>query len=307
MSFQFKPDESVKRGVRRMARKELDKAIEELTGQPGASRDEVVHDARKRCKKLRGLLRLVRDGLGDAQYREENFCLRDAARPLTEVRDAKVLAGVLDKLAEHFAGQVRPGRMAHARAALKVRRQKIAHRVLDREAAFADVAALLRAARGRVKQWDVGPDDWSALQSGLKRVYRGGRCAYAAAAEEPNTEKLHELQKQAKYLRHQLETLQPIWPGVLDNLVEQAHRLGDLLGDDHDLAVLRGLLQEQPDMTGDGATQEMLVALIDRRRAELQEEAFRLGRRFYADRPGAFLERLHQCWEAWRAELPAAL
>src|SRR5262249_26458757 len=101
MSFQFKPDESIKRGIRRMARKQLDKAIEELTGQGGVRRDEVVHDVRKRCKRLRGLLRLVRDGLGDARYREENVCLRDAARPLTEVRDARVLVDVLDRLAEH--------------------------------------------------------------------------------------------------------------------------------------------------------------------------------------------------------------
>jgi CHAD domain-containing protein len=165
---------------------------------------------------------------------------------------------------------------------------------------------MLRAARGHVKPWDAGPDDWSALLKGLKRVYRGGRRAHAAAAEDPSDEKLHEWRKQAKLLRYQLETLQPGWPEFLDNLVEQAHRLGGLLGDDHDLAVLRALLQEQPDLSGDDATQELLLALIDRRRAELQEEALRLGRRFYPDKPGAFTDRLRECWEAWRAEAPAA-
>ena len=61
-----------------------------------------------------------------------------------------------------------------------------------------------------------------------------------------------------------------------------------------------------PHLSGDEATQELLLALIDRRRAELQEEVLRLGRRFYADKPRAFTDRLRECWEAWRAEAPAA-
>jgi hypothetical protein len=36
------------------------------------------------------------------------------------------------------------------------------------------------------------------------------------------------------------------------------------------------------------------------RRAGLQADALALGRRLYAERPGAFARRLEGWWEAWR-------
>ena len=53
-----------------------------------------VHDVRKRCKKVRGLLRLVRPGLGP-DYRRANADVRDAARELSSLRDAHVDPGGL--------------------------------------------------------------------------------------------------------------------------------------------------------------------------------------------------------------------
>ena len=52
-------------------------------------RSAAVHEVRKSLKKIRAALRLVRPVIGDKSYRRENTCFRDAARPLTEVRDAR--------------------------------------------------------------------------------------------------------------------------------------------------------------------------------------------------------------------------
>jgi CHAD domain-containing protein len=301
MAFEFKPDESVTQNVRKMARKEIGKALAELTDPPKKDRNEAVHSARKRFKKLRALLRLVRDGLGDRVYRKENVFFRDAGRPLTEVRDAKVLGEALDKLADSFAGQAPSDGLKKLQAALEKRRKEITHRILDEHNALAEVARRLRAARRRVKNGDAGSDDWSTLGKGLKRVYRQGRDACAEAADDRSVENLHEWRKQTKYLRAQLEMLRPTWPEVLEGLADQAHHLGDLLGDDHDLAVLHDLLEREPDMAGSPGAARALLALIDRRREELQEEALRLGPRLYADKPRAFTDRFEKCWEVWRA------
>src|SRR4051794_31867359 len=91
--------------VGRILRKQVGKALEALNTD-GPLADEVVHDARKRLKKARALLRLLREALGPRIYRRENACLRDAGRPLTEVRDAKVLVDTFDELAEHCDYQV---------------------------------------------------------------------------------------------------------------------------------------------------------------------------------------------------------
>ena len=66
----------------------------------GAEPEEVVHDARKRFKKIRAVLRLVRGGIDRRVFDRENVRFRDAGRPLSEVRDVGVLVQALDRLGE---------------------------------------------------------------------------------------------------------------------------------------------------------------------------------------------------------------
>src|SRR5262249_53506969 len=102
MAFELKPEETHRKGDRRLVPKQMEEALEHLTGPHKESRDEAVHEARKCFKKIRAVLRLVRPVIGEKSYREENICFRDAGRPLTEVRDAKIFIETLDQLAEHF-------------------------------------------------------------------------------------------------------------------------------------------------------------------------------------------------------------
>ena len=91
MSFELNSDESLRKNIRRIARDQMDKALERLTGPHEGSPDEAVHEARKSFKKIRAVLRLVRPVIDEESDREENTCFRNAGRPLTEVRDAKIL------------------------------------------------------------------------------------------------------------------------------------------------------------------------------------------------------------------------
>src|SRR5262249_61086923 len=135
--------------------------------------------AAKRFKKVRAVLRLVRDDLGAKVYRKENVAFRDAGRPLTAVRDARVLVQALDKLAEHFAEDVPPRTFAKVRKVLMADQRAVRRRVLDRDDAFARVTADVEAARERVKGWTLGHNGWAALKGGLERGYRDGYQAFA--------------------------------------------------------------------------------------------------------------------------------
>ena len=66
MSYRFEPGEKVERGVKRMAREQIDKALAEIDSDE-LDVHERVHQVRKRCKKLRAIARLVRPALG-SQY-----------------------------------------------------------------------------------------------------------------------------------------------------------------------------------------------------------------------------------------------
>jgi CHAD domain-containing protein len=306
MAFQLKADESVVKGIRRIVRQEVDKALDSLTGRSGGGPDPDVHDARKRFKKVRAVLKLARKALGSKVYRRENAAFRDAGRPLTEVRDAQALLDILDRLAERYPAEAPPELLGGVREALRDRRQAVRRRVLEEEGAAEEVAAAVRKPAARLKRCSPGRKGWSALQGGLKDSYRRGLEAYAAASADPTVENLHEWRKRVKDLWHQLQLLRAARPQVLEPLADQAHALADLLGDDHDLAVLRQLLTDQPERLGGQAAVDRLLPLIDRSRAELQREARLVGQHVYWDPPGVFMNRLKAFWKAWRSGARAA-
>lgn len=93
-------------------------------------------------------------------------------------------------------------------------------------------------------------------------------------------------------------------PNAIGGYAEDAHRLSDLLGDDHDLAILRESLIA---MAGEIPVDlEPAVGLVDYRRDQLQQEAMLHGERLYAERPKAFVRRTRRYWNVWRAESRAA-
>src|SRR5262249_2511594 len=153
-----------------------------------------------------------------------------AARPLTEARDAKVLVETLDELAARHEHEVNATAFKQARLALLTHQQNVLRRALKQEGAFEVVAKATRDARNRLSTWTNVPNRWRSLGCGLARVYAQAREVFAEVGVDPTTAKLHEWRKQVKYLRHQLEILEPLWSGVLGELVKQAHQLGQLLG-----------------------------------------------------------------------------
>ena len=77
MAYRFNPRSPLDANLRRIAGEQIDKAIRDLTDTQG-DRNEGIHEARKRMKKLRGLLRLVRTG-GTPTCSASAPAVRDAA------------------------------------------------------------------------------------------------------------------------------------------------------------------------------------------------------------------------------------
>lgn len=84
----------------------------------------------------------------------------------------------------------------------------------------------------------------------------------------------------------------------------EAHLLSDLLGDDHDLAVLRTSLLEPSQTLVAPPASDDLLPVLDRRRAGLQKAAVTQARRLYADKPGPYVGRMAEQWRCWRLEYP---
>src|SRR5262245_47847649 len=232
--------------VQRLLCRHIDRALKALQGNQPLS-DAAVHGARKQLKKGRADLRLLWKALGSQTYAYENTALRDVARPLTTVRDARALMDTLDTLVEHSVVQAHALDLDRVRLVLRDDYCAVRQRVLVEGNTFESLEASLQTARARAKRLPVGRRGWSGSGAGLRRVYRNGRDAFGVAQEDPSQERLHEWRKQVKYLWHQLQVLQPIQLGQLTALADQAHALADALGDDHDLAVLADKFLQEAD------------------------------------------------------------
>lgn len=295
MAHELHSSEPAGEGIRRLARERLQLSVERLDDRD----EEVVHDVRKECKQVRGLLRLVRAELGDALYRRENQRLRDLARPLSEFRDAQALIAAFDALLGHFRKELRPGVFAPVKRALEGEYQRRKRAAMKERQSLGRARSELQRALREARSWPLGGKGWGALSPGLRRTYALGRKAMRRAEESRADDDLHEWRKQAKYLRAELDALGKMWPAPLEALSDDLHQLSDLLGDDHDLAVLAQKFDAELAEVLPDEGRAALLGLLFRRRDELQREALKLGRKLYAERPRLLIDGLREHWRAW--------
>ena len=294
-AFKLKRKEAEDKGIRRVAHGRAEDAMELLRDEH-ADPVEAVHEARKDMKKLRATLKLVRPVLGDKTYRRENGRFRDAARALSEARDAQVRAQTVDALAERFADDEPPGGWWAVRAALAG----------DAAAGNGDLEPIRERAAAEIERGDEAIDDWplrtagfDLVRPGLRRAYARGCKRFRAARKHGGDEALHEWRKRSKDLWYHLRLVRRGWPEVMDATAEEAHELSDRLGDDHDLVVLTSHL-DGADEPLTAEQREHLERLIAKRRGELQDEAFAYGERLFAEKPERFVKRLESYWDASR-------
>ena len=286
-AYRLTLDQPVPDALRGVAREQLEDALQLLRERYAEDPVDAVHGARKDLKKTRSLLRLARPDMPGKAYRRENDFLRDTARSLSAARDADVMVETVDELAERFSGQLPKDSFTALRERLAADAAlSQAHRSGPDQAVEA-----LQSALARVDQWPVDKCDEDTLRKGIVRAYARGRKAFAAAHDEPTAEHLHDWRKRVKDLWYHQRLIGDAWPGLLEAQADESHRLSDLLGDDHDLAVLTGLV-DHADVRG----------LIAQRRKELQTDARRLGQRIYAEKPKAYRRRLGRYLGAERPE-----
>ena len=300
MPYRIRRSETVPEGVRRVACEQIDRAVGEIDD-VDLDPHETVHQVRKRCKKIRGLLRIVRPQLEET-YQSENAFFRDAARELAGLRDAQSMLECYDRLMEHFDKQVDRRQFASIRARLTRERDQLAHQQGDIAASLDTFRGRMLTARERVAEWSIPDEEFDTLRDGFEKTFRRAQRALRLAYDDPTPEKFHEWRKRVKYHRYHCRLLRSIWPSMLNVYRDTADELGDLLGDDHDLAIIRGRVLDAPDEYGDTKDVEAFVALVDGRRSRLQAEARPLGLRMFAHDPEAISAWFATCWRAWRRE-----
>ncbi len=276
MAYKFGTDEPVRRAILRCAGEQLDRAILELSERVDADPIAAVHNARKAIKKERSLLRLARGATSGNQRQRGNVTLREVARGLSNARDADVMIAATAQLSDRFAGQLPAQAFDAVGAHLEARRSaESGHR--NGRVVGADALEELAAVRASLGHWHLRQGGWKALRSGLLRSYRRGRDAFGPARSSGETADLHAWRKRVKDLWYHERLLAPTCGPTVRAHAKELGRLADVLGEDHDLALLSQDLTRN--RTAVAADLEALLNLIDHRRAELQTEAAHIGER----------------------------
>jgi len=304
MSYRIKRSETPTEAVTRIAAEETGAALADLADPDSRGVVEAVHDCRKRCRKMRGLLRLAPPTRAK-RYRRLDRSYRDAARALSGYRDAHATLATLDRLVA--VTDDLPDGLGPVRREL-VRRADAASDAVDRGAeSIGRAQELLNGAAALLDGWTIEGDGWRALGPGLQATYAQGLAALDELIADPSSARSHELRKRAKYTWYHLRLLQRSAPSILVSLSAGFEELVECLGDANDLAVLAELLEDEPEAFGEDEGRQATHDFLESHRGSMLEAALGRARRLYAEEPEAFARRLGRYWKVWHrhgAEAP---
>ena len=297
MAYRFKnKDGTIQNSVRRIADEQISKALRSIDE---LDRPDAIHDVRKRCKKLRGLVRLVRPAFD--QYSTENAVFRDAALAISDARDAKVMLDTYDLLMSEFESSVNRQAMASIRRSFTLQRQTKIREGEETEKLKQTVDTLLEA-RERASKWKIDADGWKAVEGGIAQTYRRARDAAGRARSCADGEVFHELRKRIKYHWYHCRLLENLWPEMMGLRKDTAQRLSDILGDHHDLNVFAEKLGSDIPSFGNPRDVETAIGLARARQERLESQGWPMVDRILAQSPEALSEHLEVLWKAWRKE-----
>jgi CHAD domain-containing protein len=282
MAYAFQPsDPTLAASLRRIVDEELGAAMTRLTQ---IDKPDAIHGIRKNLKKTRALLRLVRAGLEDQPA--TNLALRDVGLALSARRDAQVRLATLDRVFPDPPPVLQPLRTQLASEG-QAPAASLAPGLIE---ALAGVREKITGARFS------GKDD-RVLRQGLAITRRKARIAAEAAQDDPQeAELIHNWRKRAKDLWYQSRLFAPTWPDLFKPIVISADRLGEALGDHHDLSVLGLHVATLPDAIMPDLARRMLDARLRDTQAKLEAETFPLSARLFAGDP----DDVAALWVDWR-------
>lgn len=291
MSFSLKRRRIGSKAVRKICFEQIDRALGVLGHETIAPED--VHECRKVVKRIRAVLRLIEPNVNRKTFKDCYRGIGQVSDRLAHARERHVLEGTIAKLEARFGAEA-SGVLGPLKAAVAVRKSEVPHTV-DAVLA-AELKSRFEDERRRIAALRFKGKGFSTLAAGFSETYARARKNFRIARRAPADENLHELRKAVQWHWRQMALFASAWPEQFAVHIAACRQLAEILGDDHDLAMLASELNG---IAGLGETDRApITALAVRRQSELRQMAFPMCERLFAEKPAAFITRIRRYWRA---------
>jgi CHAD domain-containing protein len=289
----LKSGQSVSNEIRRIVLQQLDRATSELTSIGDPESDEAIHDARRRVKKIRAIIRLVRPVL-DKEHRADP-ALRRVSKLLAPVADGQGVIDTLNHILKRYRRELPPKTAEAIRSDLVDRGKRIDSQA-SKEGVLEKAQMTLRAERQRVKQWKINADGFRAVAPGLKASVRRARSAMVDAWMNPTASHHHTWRRHVKNHWFHVRLLGARCGYRLQSYQRQLEALDGILGEYHNLVLLHEVLVSDTTLAQNEVAR--CLTIVERYQRALRRNAHVLGIRVYSEKPRRFVRRVRELWDA---------
>ncbi|MGM0623912.1 MAG: CHAD domain-containing protein [Campylobacterota bacterium] len=284
MSFSISVDKSVAKQLQKVVNSQTKKALKESRCEEIGA-DKAVHKIRKRCKKLRGLLRLIKPSLKEkALYKEQNDFFKKIANELSGARDDKVLGDTFAKIVKRYNLDMQKFEGIYSELNAIKQEHNDTQQIMQQ---LENVAGQLQDNLSQLHRYKLKKSGTKALHKGLKKTYTKARTKMDIAKNAPVDENFHEWRKWCKYHWYQMQLVQTNSDCLLQARINRLKLLSDILGDEHDITVFKQYLQNVS-----LPYEEEFVSYLDRQQHYLRSVAFEIGEELFCAKPKKFVTYL---------------
>ena len=281
-------------------RKVIVESISYIQDQIEKREDDVnvpVHETRRTIKRIRAVLKLIRDEIGYSNYYRENIIYRDLSKRLSSLRDSYVLMKTINDFHKEAPGEFPVKETRQISGALEKKLESDLGVFLRQDGGFDRVLDDLEVARRRVSQYCKTRDDFCAIRAGIERIYRRGYRYLKIIRKKHSQEQFHEYRKNTKYLLYQMELIKPAYPKLIKAYSGTIDDHADILGDTRDYECLSSFITAGIAKKEFSSSSESLLPYVHKRIDDLMQGILPEAYWIYAEKPSGFIKRISTYWK----------
>ena len=273
----------------------LDRALAEASGfpeRPAGERPEAIRQVRKATKALRAMIPLLSGAASDEARAGAERCLADAAGVLSPVRDRDAMLAIIGRLLGE-RDDVRARRFRDELTAALVPAIGPAESARLDELLVARAAIELGRVRAAGETWEFAGVDPEAIAGSMATAWREARDLARADWCDASDDRSHEIRKRCSRLALQVGLLADR-DRRLKRIRRELKRTCDLLGEEHDLAMLAERVALEARRFSREGLPEAVAMLCAAARQRLRESARETTDEVFATGRKAFRRRVRR-------------